>query len=344
MPKYSFIVPVYNSGPYLEPCVSSLLAQTCQNFEILLIDDGSTDGSGAVCDRLGETHPQIRVFHKENGGVASARNFGIDQAEGEFLLFIDGDDTVEPDYLECANRLLQDHTIDMVVMGMSFDFYEHGVLIRNEVHAMNDGIMERKAWRESVLELFAANSLSSSCNKVLSAKCIKKHNLRFDEQLILYEDLHFSINYSKYVDRIAFISHGYYHYRINLDNNRYYKRISDTDRVNLMLQELRTSMEYLTESASWEIRCNILAQIMTEVFISLAYHPYALKEKAQAFCLLSEFNVIHKKFTKYRRNVPFVYSAVAKKHYSNLWIWSMYRSCRQKLRKIIKKCLVKRNG
>lgn len=96
----SVIVPVYNIEDYLERCIRSIMGQTYQNLEILLVDDGSTDSSGAICDRLAEEDSRIRVFHKENGGSSSARNLGIREAKGEYIGFIDSDDYIEPDMYE----------------------------------------------------------------------------------------------------------------------------------------------------------------------------------------------------------------------------------------------------
>jgi len=100
MPKISIVVPVYNVEQYLEKCVHSLCNQTFLDFEIILVDDGSTDSSGDMCDNLAKTDSRITVLHKQNGGLSDARNFGIDAAQGEFLTFVDSDDYVAPTYLE----------------------------------------------------------------------------------------------------------------------------------------------------------------------------------------------------------------------------------------------------
>lgn len=100
----SVIVPVYNTEKYLEKCVNSLLTQTYTNLELLLVDDGSTDGSGALCDRFAAQDPRVRALHKKNGGSSSARNLGIAEARGEYIGFVDSDDFVDPDMYE---RLLQ---------------------------------------------------------------------------------------------------------------------------------------------------------------------------------------------------------------------------------------------
>ena len=96
----SVIVPAYNVKPYLEKCVASLVGQTYKELEIILVNDGSTDGTGVLCDQLALTDKRIKVIHKENGGLSDARNAGIDVAEGEFYSFIDGDDYIEPDTYE----------------------------------------------------------------------------------------------------------------------------------------------------------------------------------------------------------------------------------------------------
>ena len=98
-PEVSIIVPVYNVEKYLPRCIDSILAQTSTNFELILIDDGSTDKSGMICDEYAKKDNRIKVFHKENGGVSSARNIGLDNASGEWLAFIDPDDAVDKEYL-----------------------------------------------------------------------------------------------------------------------------------------------------------------------------------------------------------------------------------------------------
>ena len=95
----SVIVPVYNAEKYLHRCINSILAQTFVDIELLLIDDGSTDSSSVICDKYAKKDQRVRVFHKENGGVSSARNLGLDNAQGEWIAFVDGDDWVKETYL-----------------------------------------------------------------------------------------------------------------------------------------------------------------------------------------------------------------------------------------------------
>ena len=106
-PLVSIIVPVYNVKPYLNRCVDSLLGQSYQNTELLLVDDGSTDGSETLCDEYAAQDARVRVLHKKNGGLSDARNAGVDAAAGEYLSFVDGDDWVSPYYIENLYRALE---------------------------------------------------------------------------------------------------------------------------------------------------------------------------------------------------------------------------------------------
>ncbi len=109
----SVIVPVYNVADCLERCLDSVLGQTLRNIEVLLVDDGSTDESGAMCDRCAERDSRVRVFHKENGGLSDARNYGIERAKGDYLLFVDSDDYITPDAAEYLLSLITKHGVKL---------------------------------------------------------------------------------------------------------------------------------------------------------------------------------------------------------------------------------------
>lgn len=110
----SVIVPVYNVEKYLSQCVKSILSQTYKNFELLLIDDGSTDNSGIICDKFAGQDGRITVFHRENAGVSAARNYGLGKAKGSYVLFVDSDDMIAPDLLECALYVFSQTQSDIV--------------------------------------------------------------------------------------------------------------------------------------------------------------------------------------------------------------------------------------
>lgn len=122
MPLISMIVPVYKAEKYIESCVSSILAQSFRDFELILVNDGSPDRSGELCDALAKTDSRIRVIHKENGGAATARNAGLDAAKGDYIAFVDGDDQIHPQYLDFLLRLLAENDADVAMC--HYDFFE----------------------------------------------------------------------------------------------------------------------------------------------------------------------------------------------------------------------------
>ena len=122
IPKISVIIPVYNTEKYLRRCIDSVLAQTYQDFELLLIDDGSKDSSGAICDEYASQDTRVRVFHKENGGVSSARNLGLDHARGEWITFVDADDWMADDMLQQMLDTADAEGADVVLADLAFSF------------------------------------------------------------------------------------------------------------------------------------------------------------------------------------------------------------------------------
>ena len=216
MIKLSLIVPVYNCIGNLSACIDSILRQTNSDWELLLVDDGSSDGSGAVCDRFAEQDGRIRVFHKANGGASSARNLGLKYATGDYILFIDGDDTVEPDFLERISHSLSETSSHMVIFGMAFDSYSlDGHLEKTDLFSVkHTGLFSSQEILSSCSDFFADNALSSVCNKAFSKRILQDIGLRFSEQMTLYEDLDFVLRYLPYCEQTVCLDQALYHYHI----------------------------------------------------------------------------------------------------------------------------------
>lgn len=181
----SVIVPVYNSAPFLAACLDSILAQTHRELEILLINDGSTDGSDEICDRYAAMDHRIRVIHKENGGVSSARNKGLTLAAGDLISFIDSDDTLEPEMYEVLIRLMEEHDADISHCG-----YKH--LVRDEVRLVHNTKEIRIQTREEALSCFVRGTLFGSglWNKLFRRGVLE--GISFREDLKNNEDILFN--------------------------------------------------------------------------------------------------------------------------------------------------------
>ena len=193
-PMISIIVPVYNTRQYLSNCIESILSQNFSNYELLLIDDGSKDGSGAICDEYAKKDTRIRVFHKENGGVSSARNLGLDHASGEWIYFVDSDDQVLPGGLQTMVDFISDD-VDIVLGG--YKRYDESGHVVYEIDDRVVCIMDKKETLSTLYERHEKyyNYLCYGCIRLLRNKIIQKHNLRFDTSLRIKEDTLFLTQY-----------------------------------------------------------------------------------------------------------------------------------------------------
>lgn len=193
-PKISVIVPVYKAEAYLHRCVDSLLVQTFQDFEILLIDDGSPDHSGEICDEYAKKDNRVRVFHKENGGVSSARNEGIKRALGEWIAFIDSDDYVDNTFLEDFG--LEDFEVDIFLSGYKKIEQETGNI---EKHSFATNRIQRVSLAECFVEGERKNILNSPVCKLFKHNILIENDLRFDANISFGEDHLFVLSYLYYV-------------------------------------------------------------------------------------------------------------------------------------------------
>lgn len=248
MMNYSFIIPVYNCKAYLTACVESILAAGAEDFEILLVDDGSTDGSGGVCDALGEKYSCIRVLHKANGGVSSARNAGLDAARGTYVLFVDGDDTLDSHRLSELMQVFPKSASDMAIFGLFFDYYKDGSCYRTDLLSVPyAGVLCREKWVQCFYELFSANAVSSSCTKVLKRSIIQKYNFRFSEELFLYEDLDFVLRYMAKCNEIFCKSEPVYRYRQTEDESNAGRRLKRISRISALMAPLEEALGALID-------------------------------------------------------------------------------------------------
>ena len=196
----SVIVPVYNMKSFLPRCMESLLSQTVDDNEILLIDDGSTDGSEALCDEYASnSHGRIKCLHKPNGGLPSARNAGIDAANGSFIIFPDPDDWVEPDYLEKLNSYQAFYNADMVCTGHYTDYDDRSIPV-NPGESIR--IMSGEEAQSSLL--ISPSMRGFAWNKLYRLDLIRENVLRFLDDVGTTEDLDFTYRYLQYCDTVCF--------------------------------------------------------------------------------------------------------------------------------------------
>lgn len=211
-PKISVIVPVYNVEKYLRRCIDSILSQTFSDFELLLIDDGSKDNSGKICDNYALKNQRVKVFHNSNQGASAARNFGLSKAKGEYVSFIDSDDWMESTYYEDF---------------FGKDDFQYDIYFQNYVLHKADGEVEvydlnpitiknRKGHNidEAILYLMKEVKFGWSWIKLFKRSILEKNNIIFAEDICLREDEIFAFQYCKHINSICIRANANYHYYI----------------------------------------------------------------------------------------------------------------------------------
>ena len=179
-PLVSIIMPVYNVEKYVGRAIQSMLDQTLTDFEFLIVDDGTPDNSGAICDEYAAKDNRLTVIHKENGGAPSARNVAIDQAKGKYLYFLDSDDWAEPTMLADMVSLAEQHDAQLVVTGYYIDTYYDGDAHVTQTNSCPDAVYNTKeAFRQHSCPLFDSNLLYTPWNKLFLNSYIQEYNLRF---------------------------------------------------------------------------------------------------------------------------------------------------------------------
>ncbi len=207
-PIISVIVPVYKTEKYLSQCIESILAQSFTDFELLLIDDGSPDRCGEICEEYAKRDPRIRVFHQRNAGVSKARNYGLENAMGRYIAFVDSDDYVLPDYLRDLYNSLSDDKC--LVIHTVIKFFPDGHSVRSD---WPETTIEGKEAYRLLLE-YGDKTIGYSCGKLFNNELIHSHHLRFPEDISLLEDLFFLFDYAQIASSIKVCNVANYVYRI----------------------------------------------------------------------------------------------------------------------------------
>lgn len=213
-PKASIVIPVYNAENCIREAVDSVLAQTEPRLELILVDDGSTDTSGAVCDEYGAHDPRIRVIHQVNSGVSAARNAGIDAACGDYIGFVDGDDWIAPNMYE---RLLREaeRTEADVVMCDTVTVFSHGRTRADTISQIEGNtVLERTDLKPSLLLEMAG----SVCRCLYDAKLIRSAGLRFPPGLKFSEDRVFNLYAFGNANKVAYVKEAYYYRRMHAES------------------------------------------------------------------------------------------------------------------------------
>lgn len=215
-PTVSVIVPVYNSAKYLDRCIESVLGQDYTNFELILVNDGSTDNSLVICQHYAESDNRIKLVDKANGGVSSARNAGIELAQGDYLTFIDSDDYISPDFF---SNFAIDKGVDFYAQGYTDEYPDTtgDIIIPDECSGTY--------FSDLVSTMISTGFIMSPWSKLFCRSIIMKHNLRFKETLSYAEDRLFNAEYFHYIKTYKIILAAGYHYTHENANSLTHRKI-----------------------------------------------------------------------------------------------------------------------
>ncbi len=221
----SVIVPVYKVEKYLEKCIESILAQTYKDFELILVDDGSPDNSGAICDEYAKKDSRIKVIHKENGGASSARNTGIEVAQGEFINFIDSDDIIPVDSLAKLINLQKKNNADLVCCGYELQHLNNKI----EKFVFFDKFVNFCAMDNDDCNIFLSPLFHGPCFKLFRNNILKENSVVFDETVFYGEDTIFVYEYLSKCNSVQCGNEVVYNYLKNDQSttNRGHKNIGE---------------------------------------------------------------------------------------------------------------------
>lgn len=268
---FSVIIPCYNCVTTLKTTVDSIRESGLSDYEILLVDDGSADSTAELCDRLCREYPNIRCIHQPNAGVSSARNRGIDAARGDYIWFVDADDTVDRGAMSHAAGILIRQQPDALLFGMSFDYYHHGRLYRRDkLVPPFDGIMMPEQMKSCFSAFYESNALTPVWNKLYRREMLIQSGVRFHENMILMEDFLFVLELLPYCRTIYSLPEAIYRYRQAEDEKGAYRRLQRIPELAEYMQPFEDGIGAL--GISNEVVINLYQMLLGQ---KLYYAPLA---------------------------------------------------------------------
>lgn len=279
----SVIVPVYNSENYLVRCINSILSQTYTNFELILIDDGSTDSSGEICDQYLSDN-RVRVIHKQNEGVSSARNMGMCEAVGEYMVFVDSDDYVEEDYLE------------KIITCGEYDFVTCYYMVDNSDSFVSVPFEDKEYATNDILDFIEENykKLTYPVCRRYRSEIIKENRLQFNVEINYSEDLLFNLQYLSYVKSARTISASLYHYEKHEGSLSY--RIIEWQDLNFTINMLGSAVEILYKGRDTAIVLNYFFWNLVRKYLTPIQFNGSFYQIIQQLKLINENNYVHNLF------------------------------------------------
>lgn len=237
MNKVSIVVPVYNAEDYIEECINSVLAQTYTNWELILVNDGSTDASRAKCEAF--VDERIRCFTNSNHGVSYTRNYGVQQATGEWVMFVDADDVIAPGAVEALLKPLSVSSVDMMIGGFCKQYLNtEGEVVSEQSYHISSRVFAMCDFAKHVYELMRASLIQGPCYKLFRRELILNHVVQFPLEMSYGEDTVFVYRYLEQARTVAVVEDIIYNYRFFRSDSLSVKFRQDKLDIHLTLNDM----------------------------------------------------------------------------------------------------------
>ena len=272
MPKLSVIVPVYNTEKYLRECVDSILAQTFTDFELILVDDGSTDGSGTICDEYAKQDERIQVIHQENGGVTRARKNGAAVSKGEYVTYVDSDDWIDPETYQDIMVHVSNYGVDVAVFAMSIE-KSRPVIIRNyaDVGFYSKEMMQKLIYPRMLFDysINCSGMIASLCNKIIRRDILLNAIFGISDSCGYGEDAIAGYLCMLNASSAYICNNPYYHYRENISSISHAK--ASVMRARVLALDLEMRQHFSSYDMSNQIYGHIARHTVEQVRDELIY-------------------------------------------------------------------------
>lgn len=330
--KLSIIIPVYNVEQYLQSCVQSVITQTYQDLQVILVNDGSTDSSGVLCDQLAQQDSRIQVVHKENGGLSDARNAGLKVATGDYVAFLDSDDVyLLNDGLKLLMALAQAEQPD-VLLFQAVDVYPHHQTVRK---AYDVEYMATHSGAEVFAQLVRTQSFNmSACFQLIRRELLEQHQIYFEKGL-LSEDVDWSLRLWRHVSKVRAINlplYGYQHREGSISTTYTIRNLRSYEHIFAKFVQLYKDrvMDAHTE-LYWQTVMGYLAQMYTSCLY--AYGQIARKDRSEAYAILKRYATLLEHSISIKSDRVIKYKRVIGLRMT-VWLFAVYGNIRRYKRRV----------
>ena len=329
MELITIIVPVYNVEKYLEKCIKSIICQTYKNFELILIDDGSNDMSGEICDKYAKLDSRIKVFHTTNKGVSHARNIGLDNASGQYIGFVDSDDFIEPNMYEVLLKKIKEEDSKIIACG-------YNVVSKKSIIHRTKNSDKKLNCEEAIREIFYGNTIQGFLwNKLFKRSLFLSK--RLDENMDICEDLYIVCNLIYEVNSISYVPECLYNYlmRENSATNDIKSMVSDENKLKefVVLNKLKKDLKNKFDDIIDDYKGTLLMYIYVYFYEDVNKNKF-LKNNLRKEIKLNKNNYMKSKYFSKKQKA--IYLIVV--YFPNVYVKYL------NLRKRIKKYIIRRKN